>query len=382
MAEIALKPLPPPPHFIPKSINFREPLGDEKILSMQRTISRYDYCLQARSTLQEFHDKWTSIEHKNLIYDSKLFTKIYKVFNKQNPNEYCLVKTYEFPNDYYTNEKREHNAAIITETYYFMYHTNLLSYEQIYYDKNRQQLLITMEPLKISLKDFVKLKHKQNGGITEYECKFIISDLLNNLWTLHKTGNIYCDLKPINIMLRYSQKDKKRNGWKIIDFDNRFYMHLNKFKKTGAIQGTIEWLPPEIIPSNSTFCTDMNYFCYGMDIWSMGLIILFILFGKQPYQLTNEEEIKYEKYSLHKKSTQWYGQKLLKGAAWFCMNSDRNPGDLWLRNYLISLYFEDKISKDLLDLLHNYMLIFDPRKRAHCDKIWKHSWFDEIREKI
>ncbi len=102
------------------------------------------------------------------------------MFNKRNPNEYCLVKTYEFPNDYYTNEKREHNAAIITETYYFMYHTNLLSYEQIYYDKNKQQLLITMEPLKISLKDFVKLKHKQNGGITEYECKFIISDLLNN----------------------------------------------------------------------------------------------------------------------------------------------------------------------------------------------------------
>ena len=45
----------------------------------------------------------------------------------------------------------------------------------------------------------------------------------------------------------------------------------------------------------------------------------------------------------------------------------------------VGLLHDEKTSKDLFDLLSNYMLVWDPRKRATPPQIYKHSWFDEIR---
>ena len=33
--------------------------------------------------------------------------------------------------------------------------------------------------------------------------------------------------------------------------------------------------------------------CYGTDIWSLGMVILYILFGHNPYQLSEAEQSKY-----------------------------------------------------------------------------------------
>ena len=37
------------------------------------------------------------------------------------------------------------------------------------------------------------------------------------------------------------------------------------------------------------------------------------------------------------------------------MNSDRNEGEIWIKNYILKLYVQDKLSKDLgefLNLIH------------------------------
>ena len=57
----------------------------------------------------------------------------------------------------------------------------------------------------------------------------------------------------------------------------------------------------------------------------------------------------------------FYEAKLLKEEK-YDKDSDKNKGEIWLRNHLISLYFENKISKDLFDLLHDHLLVFDYRK--------------------
>ena len=54
-----------------------------------------------------------------------------------------------------------------------------------------------------------------------------------------------------------------------------------------------------------------NYFHYGLDIWSVGLLILYILFGNQPYQLTKEEIVTWGSGSLIR--TNWYLEKVKGG---------------------------------------------------------------------
>ena len=58
------------------------------------------------------------------------------------------------------------------------------------------------------------------------------------------------------------------------------------------------------------------------------------------------------------------------------MDIDTNKGEMALRNHLIKLMYDGKISVALCSLLHN-MFSFDPRKRAKCDDILKHSWFQQ-----
>ena len=47
----------------------------------------------------------------------------------------------------------------------------------------------------------------------------------------------------------------------------------------------------------------------------------------------------------------------------------------------LGLYVTDKMSKELFDLLHNNILLFDPRKGSDCKVIYNHAWFDEVRDK-
>ena len=141
--------------------------------------------------------------------------------------------------------------------------------------------------------------------------------------------------------------------------------------------GTAGWTPPEISPINKKGV--YNYYTCSVDIWGIGLIILYILFGCQPYDFTEKEERKC-KFLGGTYSTYFHKKLLKKGK--YDMDSDKNKGQLWLRNYLLAFYVQDKISKELFDLLDGNILSFDLRKRSDCGNIWKHSWFDGVRKDL
>ena len=109
------------------------------------------------------------------------------------------------------------------------------------------------------------------------------------------------------------------------------------------------------------------------------MIILYAILGTQPYILSKDEKMDHLKWNERWKY--FYQQKLLKGDE-YNMDSDINKGEVWLKNYLIGLFVNGKISYSLWDLLYNYLLIFDPRKRKNGKEIWEHSWFDGYRNSI
>eukprot|EP01083_Nonionella_stella_P283957 966541_1 len=321
--------------------------NEDSFIWIAGQIQQSNFSMDSYNTKNTFLDQWNDIDTKPEN------TRICKTSSHKNTKKNCIVKVYKLQEN---NKNILNEMAHIKSTYLLMQKTNLLNYYGLYYNKPQNQLFITMEPLKQTLEQYVS----NRSTIREIECKLIISYLLYDLWTLHKTGFIHSDINPSNIMLRDSIKEPTLNGWRLIDYDNRLFIGNKIYVPYKRVRGCVQWTPPEH-KYNIKKKKEFNYFNYGTDVWSIGLIILYILTGKNPYQLTKEEQLK---YSNSKKIYQqyFYYNKLLKNDK-YKMDSHINKGEIWLRNYLISLYFQDKISYELFDLLHDYILIFDPRKR-------------------
>ena len=203
------------PKFISKYDNLEEDFDKNKILSIQRLIKTnfsddLSVDIEKLKTMEDFHKKYgetrISLENveKNALNDEIAkwkMSNVYEIFEVKNENECHIFKEFELAKDF-INEKEK--LQEIVEMYHLINYTNLLKYHEIYYDKENKKLLLTMEPLQITLKQFVEKKHRTNGdGVNEYQCKLIICDILSNLWTLHKTGNVHCDIKPSHIMYEY-----------------------------------------------------------------------------------------------------------------------------------------------------------------------------------
>merc|ERR1712130_542449 len=95
-----------------------------------------------------------------------------------------------------------------------------------------------------------------------------------------------------------------------------------------------------------------NHFTYSADIWSLGLIILFILFGGHPYILNQYEMNKICRNKQERKEY-FYKHKLLRkhykrrnGKNYYYENYDGqiDKGQIFIYNYLIKLYYDSKIS--------------------------------------
>eukprot|EP00483_Globobulimina_turgida_P008293 UN08309 len=48
-----------------------------------------------------------------------------------------------------------------------------------------------------------------------------------------------------------------------------------------------------------------------------------------------------------------------------------------IKNYLVKLYYENKISLSLFQLLHDGILIYDYKKRLSCKQIYGGEWLSE-----
>jgi len=159
-------------------------------------------------------------------------------------------------------------------------------------------------------------------------------------------------------------KNKNQNGdWRVIDFSLRTRFNVNKGYSLNSWRGTIGWTPPECVVNNGS----NNKIYPQFDVWCIGLVILYMVIGQNPFELTLEECKQNKLYSLEAGKKYWFHQKLLKF----------NENNQW-SHYLNFLHKKNKISLDLLDLLLNHMLVFDVKKRSNSKNVLKHKWFKDI----
>ncbi|KAK3707744.1 putative serine/threonine-protein kinase iks1 [Vermiconidia calcicola] len=127
-------------------------------------------------------------------------------------------------------------------------------------------------------------------------------DITSGLHFLHTKGYIHRDLKPSNCLL---QRDEARTRVLISDF-GEVQAAGAKRGSTGAT-GTISYCAPEVLRQNAQ---DGSYgdFTTKSDIFSLGMIVYFMCFGRLPY--SNADDINEENEDLEElraEITKWPG---------------------------------------------------------------------------
>ena len=104
-----------------------------------------------------------------------------------------------------------------------------------------------------------------NGSIDLQSTKFIAAEILNALQYIHSNGYIYSDVKPENIVIYHNSHIK------LIDFGSA--RKHNTVTLDDRIEGTIEYLAPELVKHTHTISV-------ASDLWSYACVIYQMLCGK------------------------------------------------------------------------------------------------------
>eukprot|EP01084_Bolivina_argentea_P169293 293493_1 len=146
-------------------------------------------------------------------------------------------------------------------------HKNIVELYDVY--ESRDQLHLVMEYLPGGeLFDRI-CEQSEDGGYGEKQAANIIKQILSALYCVHSKKILHLDLKPENILF----KDDTDNSVKLIDFGMaRVVPRLTVLK--GKV-GTIQYMAPEVISG--------EFFSYGADVWSVGVILYCMLFGFPPF---------------------------------------------------------------------------------------------------
>ncbi|KAK3009865.1 hypothetical protein RJ639_011879 [Escallonia herrerae] len=177
------------------------------------------------------------------------------------------------------------------------------------------------------------------NGLPEPCIGVVLKETLTALCYLHDQGNLHRDIKAGNILI-------DSNGCvKLADFgvSASIYELKSVYKSLSDITGTLYWMAPEVIHSQSGTGYD-----FKADIWSFGITALELAHGRPPLS-----HLPFSKSLIMKITRRFRFSDYEDGA-----NSDKNR----------------KFSKAFKDMV-GLCLDQDPSKRPSAEKLLKHSFF-------
>lgn len=126
-------------------------------------------------------------------------------------------------------------------------------------------------------------------------------DITSGLHHLHTKGYIHRDLKPSNCLL---QRDGGRTRVLISDFGE--VQAAGALRGSSGATGTISYCAPEVLqrgPDGS-----LGNFSTKSDIFSLGMVVFFMCFGRLPYVHADDESEENEDFDqLRREIIQWTG---------------------------------------------------------------------------
>ncbi len=211
---------------------------------------------------------WNEYEKKCII-GSGSYSYVYKAFNK-NTGLYVAIKEIN-------KEKYKERTNLVFNESDIMKKFNIensISLKDTFEDE--QNYYIIMDLCVCNLEEYLKMREE---CFSIYEIFESLKQLNNILKDLYKNNLIHRDLKPSNILLSIDKVNKLK--FKLSDYGT--CIELDKAKLTNTRTGTPLTMAPEILKGES--------FSNKSDIWSLGIIIYYMLFRKYPYTGNVEYQI-------------------------------------------------------------------------------------------
>lgn len=119
---------------------------------------------------------------------------------------------------------------------------------------------------------------KTRGGLAEPEARKVFHQLAYTVEYCHNKYVIHRDLKPTNILI----SDMDTLDIKLIDFG----ISGSNYGKDKSTAGSLAYMPPEVLTSANTAADP------AIDVWALGVILYFMLFGQLPFAGLTEKEVK------------------------------------------------------------------------------------------
>lgn len=206
-------------------------------------------------------------------------------------------------------------------------HPNIVNYFETYEDDLYCHIVMEYIPGQ-NLLQMISAKPYMDFG--ERDVFEIMLVLVKTIYFLHNNNVVHRDLKPENILFAISGEYETL---KLIDFGLSI---RNKEKDTYRV-GSTYYMAPEMIN---------GVFSHASDVWSIGVIMFFMVTGKQAFSGKNTGEVY---------------MKISKG------------------KFDISLLKKSTCSSELKDLIEK-ILVVDVKKRLSIQDILDHPWFKIFQE--
>jgi calcium-dependent protein kinase len=144
-----------------------------------------------------------------------------------------------------------------------------------YYEKDNDTISIVMEL--ISGQDLFDKLMKVNR-FSEQQTAIIMYQIFSSIKLCHDNGIIHRDIKAENIIIQ----DDLNLFVKLIDFGSCEILTKTKLTSTYKV-GSPSYIAPEILNGEE--------YDYSCDIWSLGVLMYYLLCGNKPFKGNTEEEI-------------------------------------------------------------------------------------------
>ena len=158
-------------------------------------------------------------------------------------------------------------------------HPNLVSLLEVLDDPAEDSLYMVLEMCKKG----VIMKVGMNEVADPYDpesCRCWFRDLILGIEYLHAQGVVHRDVKPDNLLLTDD------DVLKIVDFGVSEMFEKHSDMKIAKSAGSPAFLPPELCVSNHGGISGK-----AADIWSMGVTLYCLYFGKVPFDKTSVLEL-------------------------------------------------------------------------------------------
>ena len=149
-----------------------------------------------------------------------------------------------------------------------LHHHNIVHFELFLEDEKNVYILLEM----CKNKSMAELLHRRKT-LTELEVRYYLLQLIAGLKYLHQERVIHRDFKLGNLFLTDKMEIK------IADFGLAAKVGFEGDRRK-TICGTPNYIAPEVIDGKLGYS-------YQVDIWSLGVIIYTLLFGKSPFETSD-----------------------------------------------------------------------------------------------